>query len=264
MKYELKWTVLAEDCFPEDIMLGEYDEALNTRIKEKVMKRMQEEMRRKKRYKRIRVAVLAAVLTVIFTVTAYAAGLFGQKLAPAEGTVSGEWIWHNEDGSVEVQKMTYPDAGYILTAEDTGSIPNQIELKANWLPSMTENVGKWGAYLHDDGGTDGPIPYGVSVYYAIPGFTAVLNGEVNVIQEESWGNYKVTKLTASWHPEYGIGVQNFILLQDELRGYMISIGGGDSFETLEHIARELEVRDTGKPVEYDPDFNICIMNVGRG
>ena len=265
MKVELKWADLAEDCFPEELMLGDYDEALNTRIKEKVMKHIQEEKRRPNTMGRIiRIAALVAVLAVLFTVTAYATGLFGQKFSKASGTVSGEWIWRNEDGTLEVQKMTYPDAGYILTAEDTGSIPNRIELKANWLPSNTENVGKWGAYLHDDGGFEGPVPYGVNVYYAIPGFTAVLNGDVDIIGEEQWENYKVTKLTAAWNLEYGLGVQNFILMQDEEHGYIIAVGGGDDFETLEHIARELEVRDTGEPVEYNPDFNIGIMNIGRG
>lgn len=265
MKVKVKWTDLTEDCFPEEIMLGEHDEALNTRIKEKVMIQIQEGKHASRKSRKVfRLIALAAAVAVLFTVSAYAAGLFNQKFTKASGTVSGEWIWRNEDGSVEVQKMEYPEAGYILTADETGSIPNRIELKANWLPSNTENVGKWGAYLHDDGGFEGPVPYGVAIFYAIPGFTAVLNGDVTIVKEENWGEYKVTELTASWHPEYGLGVQNFVLLQNEEHGYLISIGGGDDFETLEHIARELEVRDTGEPVEYNPDFNIGIMNVGRG
>ena len=264
MKVNVKWTDLAEDCFPEELMLGDYDEALNARIKEKVMKQIEGKHVAKKTGRVIRIVALVAILAVLFTVSAYATGLFSQKFTKANGTVSGEWIWHNEDGTQEVQKMNYPEAGYVLTAEDTGSIPNQIELKANWLPSNTENVGKWGAYLHDDGGFEGPVPYGVSIYYAIPGFTAVLNGDVEIIGEETWGEYKVTKLTAAWNLEYGLGVQNFILMKNEEHGYIISIGGGDDFETLEHIARELEVRDTGEPVKYDPNFNIGIMNIGRG
>lgn len=264
MKVELKWTDLAEDCFPEELMLGEYDEALNARIKEKVMKQIEGKHAKKKTGRVIRIVALVAVLAVLFTVSAYATGLFSQKFTKANGTVSGEWIWHNEDGTLEVQKMNYPEAGYVLTAENMGSIPNRIELKANWLPSNTQNVGKWGAYLHDDGGFEGPVPYGVAVYYAIPGFTAVLNGDVEILSEETWGEYKVTKLTAAWNLEYGLGVQNFILMKDEEHGYIISVGGGDDFETLEHIARELEVRDTGEPVNYDPNFNIGIMNIGRG
>lgn len=264
MKLNVRCTDLAEDCFPEEIVLGEYDEALNARIKEKVMKQIELKHAVKRTGQVIRITALVAVLAVLFTVSAYATGLFSQKLTKASGSVSGEWIWHNEDGTLEVQKMKYPEAGYVLTAEDTGSIPNRIELKANWLPSNTENVGKWGAYLHDDGGFEGPVPYGVAVYYAIPGFTAVLNGDVEILGEETWENYQVTRLTAAWNLEHGLGVQNFILLKDDEHGYIISIGGGDDFETLEHIARELEVRDTGVPVEYNPDFNIGIMNVGRG
>ena len=61
-----------------------------------------------------------------------------------------------------------------------------------------------------------------------------------------------------------MGIQNFVLLRDEEHGYIISVGGNQSFETLEHMAKELEVRDTGVPVDYDPNFNIGIMNIGRG
>ncbi len=214
MTYELKWTDLVEDCFPEDIMLGQNDDARNARIKERVMKRIQENNHRaRKTRKTVRILALAAVLAALFAATAFAAGLFSQNFTKAAGTVSGEWVWRYEDGSTEVQKMEYPDAGYVLTAEDTGTLPNRIEIKANWLPGKTENVGKWGAYLHDDGGTEGPIPYDVSVYYAIPGFTAVLNGEVDIIKEEVWENYTVTELTAAWNLEYGLGVQNFVLLK---------------------------------------------------
>ena len=47
-------------------------------------------------------AIVTAVIAVLFTVTAYAAGLFNQRFTKASGAVSGEWIWHNDDGTVEV------------------------------------------------------------------------------------------------------------------------------------------------------------------
>ena len=266
MKLKLTWADLAENCFSEELMLGENDFARNKRIKETVMKQIQEEKQGAGNHTRrvIRLVALVAVLATLFTVTAYAAGLFNQKLTKANGSVSGTWTWHNEDGSVEVQHMNYPEAGYILTAEDTGLIPNKIELKANWLPSRTEQMGQWLPMIRDEGGFEGPIPYQICTHYAIPGFTLVLNGDCRIVKEESWDNYQVTELSAAWNLEYGMGVQNFVLLRDEEHGYIISVGGDQSFETLEHMAKELEVRDTGVPVDYDPDINIGIMNIGRG
>ncbi len=266
MNINVTWAELAEDCFSEELMLGETDKARDARIKETVMKHIQEEKRGRGTGARrvIRLVALVAVLATLFTVTAYATGLFNQKLTKASGTVSGTWTWHNEDGSVEVQRMNYPEAGYILTAEDTGLIPNKIELKANWLPSRTEQVGQWLPRIYDDGGFEGPVPYQICTHYAIPGFTLVLNGDCRIVKEETWENYQVTELSAAWNLEYGMGVQNFVLLRDEEHGYIISVGGDQSFETLEHMAKELEVRDTGVPVDYDPNFNIGIMNIGRG
>lgn len=266
MKCKLTWAELAEDCFSEELMLGETDKARDARIKETVMKHIQEEKRGRGTGTRrvIRLVALVAVLATLFTVTAYAAGGFKQKLTPVSGTVSGTWTWHNADGSVEVQRMNYPEAGYILTAEDTGLIPNKIELKANWLPSRTDQVGQWLSLIRDEGGFEGPVPYQICTHYAIPGFTLVLNGECKIVKEETWENYQVTELSAAWNLEYGMGVQNFVLLRDEEHGYIISVGGDQSFETLEHMAKELEVRDTGVPVDYDPNFNIGIMNIGRG
>ena len=35
-------------------------------------------------------------------------------------------------------------------------------------------------------------------------------------------------------------------------------------ETLEKIAQDLEVRILDEEVEYNPDYNIGIINIGRG
>ena len=47
-------------------------------------------------------------------------------------------------------------------------------------------------------------------------------------------------------------------------GYMIRVAGGLSMETLEKIAQDLEVRILDEEVEYNADYNIGIINIGRG
>ena len=72
MKCKLTWAELAEDCFSEELMLGETDKARDARIKETVMKHIQEEKRGRGTGARrvIRLVALVAVLATLFTVTA--------------------------------------------------------------------------------------------------------------------------------------------------------------------------------------------------
>ena len=55
-----------------------------------------------------------------------------------------------------------------------------------------------------------------------------------------------------------------MLLVSPDNGYMIRVGGGLDMETMEKIAQNLEVRILDEEVEYNPDYNIGIINVGRG
>ena len=43
-----------------------------------------------------------------------------------------------------------------------------------------------------------------------------------------------------------------------------SFSGTESMETMERIADELEIRTTDELVEFNPDYNIGIINIGRG
>lgn len=265
----MKLTVaeLASDCFPEDVMLSTNDAAQTARIRERVMTEIKTS-NKKKRYtvRKTLFIVLAALLIAALGVSAYASGLFQQKLTPATGTVTGRWIWHNPDGTTETQIMRYPDAGYVLTAEETAAIPNGVEVRANWLPSAKDMEGKWLRVIQDPGGSDGPIPYEVRVQYAIPGLTLVLNGDCEIVREDEWNGYARTEITCRWQEamQHGLGEQHFLLLKNEEMGHILQIAGADSFEILEKIAENLEVRDTGVPVDFNPDFNIGMMNVGRG
>ena len=45
---------------------------------------------------------------------------------------------------------------------------------------------------------------------------------------------------------------------------MINIGGTADMETLEHIARDLDVRVTEEIVDYGPEFYVDLLNIVRG
>ena len=271
MKYDVKWTDLAEDCVPEELMLGEYNEARSARIKEKVMKQIQEENGKKPARRIVRILPLVAVLAVLFTVTAYATGVFTMPLdRPEEGTVvSGTWIERNEDGSVDfVQTLSYPDAGFVFTFESE-TTPHVVKFRPGWLPEPSggpifgqPDAEGWYQYLSDNGeGRD--IPYVIQTMYMNEGRTLVLNGDCQVVKEGSFGDYQMKEISCSYYPEY-LNDSNYLLLIDETEGYCLIVSGTNSMEDMEHIARELEVLVTDQPADYNPDFNVGQINIGRG
>lgn len=267
---------LADDCVPENILLGSYDAAMAARIKERVMKEIESRPQMKKRHSRrtMFTLLLAAVLILALSATAYAGGLFRANLkAPPQGeTVSGHWIERDGAGNViEDQLLAYPDAGLVLTFE-AEDVPEQVEFRANWLPSPRNDFARdepgadqasgWCSLMGDwsDDGT-GAVPWVIQTVYAIPNRTLVFMGECEIVKEETWDEYTVTELIADtgYMPP-----QNILLLFNEEAGYIIELGGAQDFETLEHMARELEVRSTGEKISYNPDFNIGVLNLGRG
>ena len=58
-----------------------------------------------------------------------------------------------------------------------------------------------------------------------------------------------------------------MLLFNSEKGWLIMVSGTDELETLEHIARELEIRDSGEPAFSGEDNtieSIGILDPGRG
>ena len=114
----------------------------------------------------------------------------------------------------------------------------------------------------DDGSSAvGQILYNIDVFYAVPGFQLVMMYQSEILEESLWEGYEVTKLVN--HNPYW-GDDNYVLLFSPDNGYMIRVGGGLDMETIEKIAQNLEVRILDEEVEYNPDYNIGIINVGRG
>ena len=62
-------------------------------------------------------------------------------------------------------------------------------------------------------------------------------------------------------------IVNYILMFDEERGILAIVQGVDSMETLEKIAKNLEIRETDIPMPQgspQDEIQISMMDIGRG
>ena len=102
---------------------------------------------------------------------------------------------------------------------------------------------------------------------------SVLNAEPVTIEEETWDNWKVTKVVADYSStEWSSmnkywSIVNYILMFDEEQGILAIVQGEDSMETLEKIAKNLEIRETDTPMPQgspQDEIQISMMDIGRG
>lgn len=260
---------LASECFDDRIELGEYNE-ITANIQRRVLAQIKDDQRRKHFAVRraLSIALVAAVLVTLLTATAYALGLFrlNKNHIPEEVTVHGEWIERDSEGNItHVQNMDYTNTNLTFTYDCEGT-PRYVEFKPGWLPipgnTPGADQGGWYSYFGNDGNSaSSQIPYKIECFYAVPGYQLVMMFESEITEETTWNGYEVTKLV-NHNPVWGD--DNYILLFSPEHGYMIRVGGGLDMETMERIAKDLEVRITDEEVKYNPDYNIGILNVGRG
>ena len=91
-----------------------------------------------------------------------------------------------------------------------------------------------------------------------------------MVKEESWDDWQVTMLTSDYSrctQRWTYERANYVLLFNSEEGWLIMVSGTDPLDTLEHIARELEIRDSGRPAFSGEDSaveSIGILDPGRG
>jgi len=237
--------------------------------------------------------LVAAIIISLLSATAYALGLFRMRVQELEADTSREgnyWIIHDENGnelSIQVGDKLLHGLSFAFGGD---AVANQVEFHLNWLPEdskiswvATENGG-WHQYLIDDreqetdwypeeGVFDAAIPYLITAEYAYNDHVLVLNGACEIVKQEQWEGFEVYEVKCAkdiWEgngtPEgrHLVSYENYVLMFSLEEGYMINVGGTADMETLEHIARELEVRSKGIPVIYSSDFVVEIINIARG
>lgn len=278
---QIRITDLTEGCCPERAEPGKRDAELVRRIEREVFIKLNMDRRRLRRRNIIRTVLIAAVIAALMTVTAFAAGLFSMERHKVEEgeEVSGYWRFYDQEGNLtEQQEWTYPEASIVFTFYGPEEEYNMPEFRFGWLPeegehyeeqkSMSEGwMYSYGLMCQCD-----IIPCQAGVMSVpVNGYRGVLNGEATVLKEEVWDCWDVTEIqvdysnctTVRW-PE----PVNYIYMFDQERGYLAYVRGCDGMETLEKIARNMEIRESEAP---DPSYGspldeiqIGIFDLGRG
>lgn len=282
---QIRISDLMDDCCPEGVELGAADEQLTQRIKAEVLNKIKDGDRTPRRRNVTRILLLAAVIATLMTATAFAAGLFGmhRETVPAGEIPSGYWRFYDDTGKlVEEQKLVYPDAGLVFTFTGPDRPRYQLEIKPGWLPEGEHYVECFRSDYAGDGWgngfgafcSHGHIPCQIFAYEVdTRGRMSVLNAEPVTIEEETWDNWKVTKVVADYsNTEWSRlnkywSIVNYILMFDEEQGILAIVQGEDSMDTLEKIAKNLEIRETDTPMPQgspQDEIQISMMDIGRG
>ena len=278
---QIRITELMEGCCPERAEPGKRDAELVRRIEREVFIKLNMDRRRLRRRNIIRTVLIAAVIAALMTVTAFAAGLFSMERHKVEEgeEVSGYWRFYDQEGNLtEQQEWTYPEASIVFTFYGPEEEYNMPEFRFGWLPeegehyeeqkSMSEGwMYSYGLMCQCD-----IIPCQAGVMSVpVNGYRGVLNGEATVLKEEVWDCWDVTEIqvdysnctTVRWPKPV-----NYIYMFDQERGYLAYVRGCDGMETLEKIARNMEIRESEAP---DPGYGspldeiqIGIFDLGRG
>lgn len=278
---QIRITELMEGCCPERAEPGKRDAELVRRIEREVFIKLNMDRRRLRRRNIIRTVLIAAVIAALMTVTAFAAGLFSMERHKVEEgeEVSGYWRFYDKEGNLtEQQEWTYPEASIVFTFYGPEEEYNMPEFRFGWLPeegehyeeqkSMSEGwMYSYGLMCQCD-----IIPCQAGVMSVpVNGYRGVLNGEATVLKEEVWDCWDVTEIqvdysnctTVRWPKPV-----NYIYMFDQERGYLAYVRGCDGMETLEKIARNMEIRESEAP---DPGYGspldeiqIGVFDLGRG
>ena len=268
-------TDLVQDCCPEAVLIGGYDEALASRIEARVHARLETAAGNTvRRWKLPRALLLAAALilavgTVAFAVAEYT--MSTRKPSKEDELVAGFRYEEVVDGKVKNSKiLVYPDAGMVFTFSCPEAVTHAPEFRCFWLPQdategITDEQG-WTTRLFCDEGN--AILYSISaIEYVRDGTQLVLSGDVDIVKEDRLGGWQITEVTSDCSklifPKYDRA--NYILLFQKTTGNLILISGELDMETLEHIAYEMEIRESSTPkAESNGDSLIGTIDLGRG
>ncbi|MBR1456002.1 MAG: hypothetical protein IJ594_02425 [Oscillospiraceae bacterium] len=206
-----------------------------------------------------RTVLIAAAITCLLSVTAYAVTQF---TVSSHRPAAGEH-YTAQYGNVSREVPTE----YVFTFEGPEECP-EVQFKANWAPSpdywgfVGPGADGWSSLLeanelYNETYRCYQPACVVDVMYApqfVNGGAMILSGWTpGPITEETWGAVQAYKFQATathpMNPEgtvYATG--NFVILFHPEEGWIIGVRGYDSMESIEGIARGIEVRQTGRTV----------------
>ncbi len=239
--------------------------------------------------KRIITLALAAVLILALSVTAYAAiSAMSHRVPDPEETFRITW---EDDPSGYIE---WSDAKLVVTFPETEE-SKEIEFRTGWLPEEMASLqtDSWRKRLTAEVLTDngGPRDTAIPAYsgmvnpllidvYAVSQFNdggamLLLYYTPEEIIEEHWDelNVDVIRFHSTQHrdavPKFNIPeqtlVQDILILENAEAGWILCIRGEIGMDQLIKVAKNLEIRETGKVLTYeDFDDHYLFMDGGVG
>ena len=216
-------------------------------------------------------------------------GLFslGHRDKEPGESYSIDWIGPNE-------KIVWDNFKYVFEFSG-GNECNAVQFKEGWLPFQpNENINAWATDSDGwrsrlvsecaevvDSSSDNYQPYKIELYYAPQfingGALILLDQEPGEIISEQWDNHQVLKFTATSHRDaikddvLGIDIPErtleyyFVILFSPEQGYAAVVSGTSDMETIEHIAKELQFRQTDEVIKSSDFENNCtFIDVSQG
>ena len=242
------------------------------------------------RYKATRIMLVAAITAAVLAVTAFAVSYFTMNGREAFEGEKYHLAWNDaETGFLEWTNLKY------ILKFDGAEECRGAEFKEGWLPfAPNEEINAWArtedgwrSYLVSEGAegvdstSDNYQPYKVELYYAPQfmndGALLMLNQTPGEITKEQWGDEQVMKFEATRHQdafddeELDIHIPEkdlhyyFVLRFHPGKGYILVISGTSDIETVERVAREVQIRETDEIIRSS-DFttNCTFIDVSQG
>ena len=234
-------------------------------------------------------ALIAAAVAAVLTLTALAIGYFTMSGREAYEGEKYRIVWDNENSCLEWTNLQY------VFQFEGGTECRGAQFKEGWLPfAPNEEVNDWAKDADGwrtrlvsecapgvDSTGDNFQPYCIDLYYAPQfvnnGALLLMAQEPDKIIEEQWGDERVMKFTATQHQEardieeLDIHIPektlhfSFVLRFDPEKGTILVISGTSDMETIEHIAREVQLRETDEVIRStDFENNCTFMDVSQG
>ena len=220
----------------------------------------EERMRTRKPVKIIiRAVLIAALLATLSIGAAYAMGLFTMEVRTPEAgeELVGHYTYYDPAQQKDVTEETDLSNATLVLQLDGAGENHKVRFRPGWLPE--EQEGYTLERYCDEGAEDQfyyytcffdrsqggrGVLYQIECHYARPGTIVYMDGEsAEVVKEEDWDTLHITEIEQEdlFPAKDGSSpVFRYVLVFDPSAGWFVSIAGTADFETLEHIAREME------------------------
>ena len=237
-----------------------------------------------------RTALIAAAIAVTLIVSAFAIGYFTMSGRKAYDDEKYRTVWNDSETGFH----EWTDLTYVMKFEGPEECYG-AKFKEGWLPF--EPSKERNAWACDDDGwrtnlvsemapevdsaSDNYQPYRVELFYAPQflndGALLMLDQTPGEITQEQWGSEQVQKFEATRHQdavdieELDIHIPEkdmhyyFVIRFSPEKGYIVVTSGTSDMEAIEHIAKELQIKQTDEIIRSRDFQNNCtFIDVGQG